>query len=320
MRSRCGRPVEAAPTGRAGTVPPMTISRRALLIGGAAAVATAAVGTAGGVALVDAGVLPGRSWVRREVLGACDVAAPVPDVEPGPTVSGRFLSTPRGGVEVGWSAIYPPGAKEGDALPVCLALHGRGGNHTDPKDALHLDRFLAEAVDQGRVPPFVIASIDGGDALNWHPRAGADPVAMITDEYLPLLSRRGLDTSRPATWGWSLGGYGALYLVTTRARPWAGAVASSPALWRWPGEWAPGTFDGADDFAAHGMWNRIDLLGSTPLRIDCGRDDPFEPRVRQFRAELHPTPAGGIEKGCHDSAFWMHMAPAQLDFLGPLFT
>ena len=114
----------------------------------------------------------------------------------------------------------------------------------------------------------------------------------------------------------SLGGTGALYLATLPQFSPAGVVASSPALWRDPGEWQDGAYDDDADFAANSLWNRRDLLDGVDLRIDCGESDPFASRVRQFRDSLDPVPAGGIEAGCHDTAFWSRQTPAQLAFLG----
>ncbi len=294
----------------------MSISRRGFLIGGAATVGVVAVAAGGGYVLVEEGVVPGKNRLDQ-LLGACGDTGPVPTNEPGPIVHGSFTSSARNGTEVGWTVMYPPGSGPGDSLPVCISLHGRGGHNTDAVDGDHKDRFLAAAVDEGTVAPFAIASVDGGDAVNWHPRAdGDDPAAMITDEFLLVLRDQGLDVSHPALWGISLGGTGALYLATLDTVQWAGVVAASPALWKNPGEWQAGAYDDEDDFAAHNLWARRDLLQDIPIRIDCGADDPFEPRVREFRDSLDPTPAGGIEPGCHDGAFWTRQAPAELEFIG----
>ena len=84
-----------------------------------------------------------------------------------------------------------------------ISLHGRGGDHWDTfAGSLHLHRFLAEAVAQGGAP-FAIASVDGGDHEYWHPRRNTDPAAMVIEEFLPLLSKRGLDTTRIGLLGWS---------------------------------------------------------------------------------------------------------------------
>lgn len=293
----------------------MAISRRAFLIGGGAAVGVVVVGAVSGGLLVEEGVLPGKSKLD-EVLGRCGSMLEPPDVEPGPVTNGTFTSAARNGAEVGWTVIHPPGFGPGDLLPVCLFLHGRGGSHTDATGPMELPRFLAGAVQDG-VDPFAIVSVDGGDSTNWHRRAdGDDPATMISDELLPLLATQGLDSGRLALWGVSLGGTGALYLATLPALRPAGVVAASPALWREPGEWQSGAYDDQADFDANNLWARRDLLDGVTLRIDCGESDPFATRVREFRDSLTPTPAGGIEPGCHDTRFWSRQTPDELAFLG----
>lgn len=294
----------------------MAIGRRTFLIGGGAALGVAVVGVVGGGLLVEGGVLPGKSKLD-EALGRCGTTLEPPDIEPGPVVGGSFTSAARNGTEVGWSVVYPPGSGPGDALPVCLFLHGRGGSHTDAPGPMQLPRFLAGAVTDDGVAPFAIASVDGGDAVNWHRRAdGDDPPAMIAGELLPLLASQGLVVDRLAFWGVSLGGTGALYLATLPSFAPAGVVAASPALWREPGEWQSGAYDDGTDFEANSLWNRRDRLDGLDLRIDCGESDPFATRVRQFRDSLDPVPAGGIEPGCHDGRFWSRQTPAELAFVG----
>jgi pimeloyl-ACP methyl ester carboxylesterase len=139
---------------------------------------------------------------------------------------------------------------------------------------------------------------------------------MVIDEFLPLLTKHGLSTTRISLFGWSMGGYGALWLTTRlgRART-ASVVAESPAIWRRAADTPDGAFDDAEDFAAHTIFGRQAQLAGIPLRIDCGTDDGFYPAARDFAQSLVPRPAGGFEPGAHDMAYWRRMAPAQLDFV-----
>ncbi|MEI7624136.1 MAG: alpha/beta hydrolase-fold protein [Actinomycetes bacterium] len=290
--------------------------RRTFLIGGAVVVGVAAVSSVGAGLLIESGVIPGRSALD-EALGRCDSTLLPPDVEPGTVVTGTFLSKARGNANVGWTISYPPGFSLGDALPVCLFLHGRGGSHTDMAGPSEVPRFLAGAVANDGVAPFAVVSVDGGEATNWHRRSnGEDPPTMIAEELLPLLGSMGLDVTRLAFWGVSLGGTGALYLTTLPNFDPLGVVAASPALWREQGEWQPGAYDDETDFAANSVWGRREQLSGVNLRIDCGESDPFAQRVRQFRDSLDQTPAGGIEPGCHDGRFWSRQTPAELIFIG----
>ena len=197
-----------------------------------------------------------------------------------------------------------------------LALHARGGDHTTYRTQMRLDAYLADVVRAG-TPPFAIASVDGGSHSYWHPRRNEDPAGMVVDEFLPLLASHGLLTRHVALFGWSMGGFGALYLSSVlRAPRVAACVTSSAALWLHPWQVAAGSFDDAADFAAHAIWARVELLRGIAMRIDCGAQDEFAPVNRTLRAELHPAPAGGIEPGGHDPGFWHRQAPAQLRFAG----
>jgi pimeloyl-ACP methyl ester carboxylesterase len=139
----------------------------------------------------------------------------------------------------------------------------------------------------------------------------------VTEEFIPLLATRGLETARVALLGWSMGGYGALYLAGRLGRDrTAAAIAESPAIWHSSGQSAVGAFDDAADFTRHAIFARLGGLAGVPLRIDCGADDGFAPITRELRAALSPTPAGGIEPGGHDDTYWRNQAPAQLRFAG----
>lgn len=277
------------------------ITRRGLLLGSLGVAGLAALGIAG----VETGILPGVD----------DLPAGVPGVQAGRMLSGSFVSAKRHGATTGWSISWPPGHDSG--VPVLIVLHGRGGDHASAfGGGLHLDRYLAAAVEHG-TPPFAVASVDGGEHSYWHPRRDGDSAGMVVDEFVPLLAHHGLATARIAFLGWSMGGYGALYLASVLGhRRVAAAVAESPAIWHQAGQSAPGAFDDAADFDAHSILNRLNRLAGIALRIDCGDADGFAPTTRDLRGALSPIPAGGIESGHHDMTFWRSQAAAQLRFAG----
>lgn len=288
--------------------PNKRFSRRGLLTAGL-------VGLGGAGVAVEQGLLPGRDWLANQ-LRDDGPAGVVPDVEAGPTVSGTFVSAARMGATCGWAIAYPPtGSRD---LPVLVVLHGRRADHTAAfaDDYLGLGHFLAQAVQDG-TPPFAVASVDGGDTY-WHRRAsGEDSGAMVTDEFLPLLSEEGLDTSRLGLFGWSMGGYGALLLGGRLGHDRVAAIAAvSPALWRDAGDTPEGAFDDADDFAAHTVFGEQERLRHIPVRVDCGTSDPFYSATVDYVDGLSPDPAGGFEPGGHDVDYWRREAPAQLAFLG----
>ncbi|MDT4965080.1 MAG: hypothetical protein QOF87_4727 [Pseudonocardiales bacterium] len=274
----------------------LNVSRRTLLVGG--------LGIAG-VALVS-----------KATLDRVDAPpAGVPDVEPGHLVSGSFTSPARLGARTGWTIAYPPNAPA--RLRVLVVLHGQGSDHTMAfGNNLGLDRFLAQLTRDG-AHPFAIACVDGGDHSYWHRRSdGSDSGAMVIEEFLPLLGRRGLDVSRVGLLGVSMGGFGALWLATRLGAGRAAAVvAESPGLWHHAGDTPAGAFDGAADFAAHTIFGRERQLAGIPLRIDCGDSDSFAPATRDLRAAITPPPAGGLSPGDHNVRYWRRMAPAQLRFV-----
>ena len=279
------------------------MTRRGVLLGGAAAVA----GVAGAGWLVEQDLLPGRSQAYS-VLGLNGDGAPVPDVEPGRLVTGSFVSRARGGVEVGWAVSYPVGTSLRARLPVLLVLHGASGDSRTAFEGQALDRFRTLVVTEG-VPPFAVAAVDGGDG-GWRPQPdGTDPSRMLLEEFLPRLAERRLDVDRVALHGWSLGGYGALRLAGLDLLPVRAVTASSPALDAVPA-------DASEDDDVLGHPGRLD---GVPVRIDCGRGDPFYPVVRDFvaaLADLDPPPESSFGAGGHTGPYWRTVAPAQLRFAG----
>jgi S-formylglutathione hydrolase FrmB len=234
-----------------------------------------------------------------------------------PTMAtGTFISAARGGIPTTWAIARPPGADR--SLRPVIALHGKGSSAATVM-AGGVEQGLAEAVAAG-LPPFAVVAADGGGSY-WHRRAsGENAGAMVTDELIPMLAEQGLDTSRVGFLGWSMGGYGAL-LLGARLGParTAAICAVSPALWLSPGAAAPGAFDSPQDFAANTVFG-LPALGSIPLRVDCGDDDPFAAATKAFIAQLPGPPAGGFSPGGHDARFWSSQLPGQIAWLAPLLT
>jgi dienelactone hydrolase len=270
-------------------------SRRAVLLGGSAAL-LAACAPSGAQSTAQSTARQTAPSGRRE--------------------DGSLTSTAMKGAAVGWTIAYPPGHGPDDRLPVVVTLHGRGATHATAFSTLHLDRVLAEVVAAG-VPPFAVASVDGGDHGYWHRRAdGTDPGAMVVDEFVPLLRDHGLDTGRLGLHGWSMGGYGALLLVGLGRIPVRAVAVASPALFSAAGVTPPGAFDDAEDFAAHDVFDHPEWLDGVPLRVDCGQSDPFFDATRAYVRRLARRPVSSFGPGRHDPAYWGKVAPAELRFLG----
>ncbi|MFA7509536.1 MAG: alpha/beta hydrolase [Mycolicibacterium vanbaalenii] len=256
------------------------------------------------------GLRAGLAATAASALGtAVASAAPAPTF-----VTGSFASAARSGAVTNWVIARPPD-QTAPLRPVIL-LHGKDSS-AEMVMSMGVERFLADAVRAG-LPPFAMAAVDGGNGY-WHRRAsGDDPGAMVLDEFLPLLATQGLDTSRVAFLGWSMGGYGAMLLGSRLGAGRTAAItAVSPALWTSPGAAAPGAFDGAADYEANSVWG-LAALNGIPLRIDCGFDDPFYSATEQFIAQLSTPPAGGFSPGGHNAAFWSSQLTSEMTWAAPL--
>jgi len=291
----------------------MPTSRRVLLAGVGGAVAAGALAAVG----VQQGVLPGRARLH-EALGLDGPAGVIPDVPSGHVASGSFVSRHRLGATTGWSVVYP--GQHAERLPVLVALHGIGGDHTTAFDKLGMNRFLPAVVDAG-APRFAIATVDGGTTY-YHPRpSGEDAGAMVTDELLPLLGRQGLDVSRPAFLGWSMGGYGALRLAGLLGADRVSAVgALSAALWTNPADASVYGFADAAEYERYSVVGRQSDLDGIPVRLDCGTDDPFYDANRAYVAGFDRPITSTFQPGAHDAAYWTRMLPAQLRFVSAGWT
>jgi len=290
--------------------------------GGLAAGGALAVGGAG--YSVEREWLPGRARLHQ-LLGMVGDPPVIPKARVGPLVTGELSSSRSAGRAVGWSVLRPYGVR--GRLPVVLGLHGRGSNHSRFIRTLHLGEYLTDNVRRGHTP-YAIVTVDGFNAY-YHPRgkgeyAGTDMGAVALEDLLPMLARRRdleLEVERIGFYGFSMGGYGSMRLASILGPERVfGVVATSPAIWEDFGDSPRGSFDDADDFREHTLFGREDLLAEIPVRIDCGRDDPFHRGVAAYRKALDPEPSGGISPGLHNSDFVMRELPGALAFLSDHLT
>ncbi|MEV6209064.1 alpha/beta hydrolase-fold protein [Kitasatospora sp. NPDC051914] len=275
---------------------------RALLVAG---VGTAAVG---GAMIED--VLPGGPRLRRAV-GMTGPDGTVPAVTPGPVRTEHLASAARG-TRVQLSILTPPGTADPGRLPVCLALHGRGGSAAGLLE-LGLPQFLAAATGRG-VPPFHLVAVDGGDASYWHRRRGTgDPMAMLLDEVPGWLAARGL-AAPTGVLGISMGGSGALQYARARNGGLAAAALLSPALFTSWGVARPlDAFQDEADWLEHEPLRHLDRPLTRRLAVWCGTEDPFCPAARTLAdraAETH------FPRGAHTDGFWRRVLPDATAFLG----
>ena len=299
-------------------------SRRRFLryaLGGAVLVAAAG---AAGFELVDRGVLPGKSELDQ-LDGACDVPAPdfTPYAPPGPQYSGTFYSKARN-TTVGYTVGYPPGHGPGDRLPLVIALHGFGANHTDALSGLTPARAVALRPGGVPLPPLALVTVDGGGGY-WNPHPGDNPQAMLTGELIPLCQREGLGAGANGigVMGISMGGYGAILLAEKYPHLVRAVAAISPAIWTSYAEAEganPGAYASAADFTQDDAVTHAAALAKIPVRVASGYDDPFYPGVRAFAAALPANPGGvpadlAFARGCHTGPFFNAQEPPSLAFL-----
>jgi enterochelin esterase-like enzyme len=284
------------------------LTRRAVLRMGAGASVGAAAGMWALSGLLDP-VKPQAAPQAPSPFEPATAGSTVPN-----RLTGSFISDARGGIKTNWVIVLPPG-HTGQATPLrpVIALHGKDGNAGQMLD-MGVEDALAKLVKEGK-PPFAVVGVDGGASSYWHCRAsGEDSGAMVLEELLPMLSSMGMDTSRVAFMGWSMGGYGSL-LLGSKLGPSrvAGICAISPALYTSFTGSAPGAFDSYDDWVQNSV--PIPALAQIPVRVDCGIGDRFYFASRQFASQLKKPPAGSFSAGGHDVDYWRAQLPGELAWI-----
>lgn len=298
----------------------MGISRRTVITG--SGLLGAAAGIGGWALLADLRLVPGRS-ILNDALGRCNLdTTPPPEAEPGRLVRSSFYSTHRGR-SVGYVLAYPPKVAAGARLPVCLVLHGFGADENSAFAEIGYHRLLAAAV-AAKVPPFVLASLDGGTGY-WHPHdSGDDPLGMLLEGFPVVLRQHGLPVERFAVLGWSMGGFGALLAAAEAPKRFVAVVANAPAFWRSYDEARSANataFDSEEEWRKYGdLLARAEHLSGPRVRIDCGESDPFAPAVLRLRDRLPDPAVVRLARGCHDTVFWRSVAPEQLRLIGTALT
>ncbi|MCK0112217.1 alpha/beta fold hydrolase [Ornithinimicrobium sp. F0845] len=240
------------------------LSRRAVLAGGLA-------------------VLAGASG-----LSACQAPA---EGGRAPVQEGRLTTKYWSGYQPRWLLVRPEGA-----TATVVALHGAGG---DAGSWFEPPRAQAVAQQLG----IAVAAVDGGHSY-WHARAdGSDTGTMVLEDLLPTLEREGAPVDQVGLTGFSMGGYGAL-LLATRLPPERvlGVAAVSAALFFTEEEAAVGAFDGADDFARHDIFDRVEALRELPVWLACGGDDTFAVTNRALAQRL-PDAVTEFDAGGHDQTY-----------------
>src|ERR1700733_7837539 len=294
-------------------------SRRRFLRYALGGIAVAGAAGATGFELVSRGVLPGKSELDQ-LDGACSVpAADLADyAPPGPQRSGTFYSAARR-TTVGYTIASPPGHRPGDRLPLVIALHGFGGNHTDALSGLSPAQAVALKPGGAPLPPMALVTVDGGGGY-WNPHPGDNPQAMLVDELIPRCQHAGLGAGTRAigALGISMGGYGAILLAEKYPHLIGAVAAISPAIWTSYAQAEsanPGAYASAADFAADDAVTHAAALAQTPVSVAAGSDDPFYPGVQALARALPKRAEADFGGGCHTDSFFSSQEPASLAFL-----
>jgi hypothetical protein len=297
------------------------LSRRRVLGLGAGGLAAVAAAGAGGLELVARGVLPGQQVLDR-FDGACSVARPpLVFAAPGAVESGTFYSRARR-CQVGYTIAWPPGHRPGTPLPLILALHPFGADHSRALTGMSLPQALALRVNGRPLPPMAIAAADGGNGY-WNPHPGDDPMGMVTGELIPMCWRRGLGRHAIGTLGISMGGYGAVLVAEKFPRLISAVAAIGPAIWT---SYAParavnpGAFASAAAFAGADVVTHAPALAGVAARVACGASDPFWPGARALARALPRGAVTDFSAGCHSYPFFTAQEPPSLAFLGAHLT
>ncbi|OLR95329.1 alpha/beta hydrolase [Actinokineospora bangkokensis] len=274
-------------------------SRRAVLIAGAAGLATAGIGVGAASGALD--------LVRA--AGAAE-----------PQVRTEVVRSRARGRDVSMVTILPSQLPAKD-LPVCLFLHGLHGNARQAAPTGLASRLVQGAAD-GTLPPFAFVALDGGDNY-WHENhVGDNPMGMLLDEVPAWLRARGLGgaTGTPfACAGVSMGGFGALLYARRRqerADPVRAVAAISPGLlMSWREMSTRRAFKSNAEWASLDPLRNVEKIDRTPVGIWCGTEDHFIEGARKFmrlaRPEVAYTGPGG-----HGDTFYRKVVPDVLGFLG----
>jgi pimeloyl-ACP methyl ester carboxylesterase len=272
------------------------LTRRALLAG------------AGALTLSGCGF-----WVRR-AKEALQCGAAVPSNSPR-GVSFRGTLDAFGGPPIGYEILLPYKADPRRVRDVFYFLPGRGNHNHNGADF----PYPGELTDVTQhVPPFAVATLDGGDTY-FHARldgedrgaAARGPLARAAAHHIGRAPRR------EAIGGYSMGGYGALLAAVKEPGRYVAVACGAPALFVNFSAEDHAVGDAFDD-AAQYKDNDVFLLGARlPQRVllRIGYDDPFLAAVEEF-AKRYPRVHLDVEKGCHGGAFPIQSGLPLLTFAG----
>lgn len=236
------------------------------------------------------------------------------------TVRSGVLHSVATGEDHDWSIWYPAGTDHTAKLPVVVVLHGLDDTIESIEPLGYTTQ--ATALIQAGAAPFAIAAVNG-DTLFWQKIGNKDAGRMLAQEFLAVLKDNGLDTSRLALTGWSMGGWGTLRLAGHELRGKLRAVAAISAPCYSTYQEVPEPYRkllSKQEFNQGNFYNQPGRLAKLPIFLACGTQDPFEVGNEEFVISLDTQP--GVQQptrtfsaGGHDADYWRSVAPAQFAFL-----
>jgi len=205
-----------------------------------------------------------------------------------------------------------------DDLPLLVMLHGAGGDNNSWVRGGEINSVADEMILAGEIDPLVILMPDGGNSAFINGVSG-NYGTFITEELIPLVEATypiaGTRESR-FVGGFSMGGFGALYLGVYYPDVFSKIGGHSPAL---PVRYDLVTPDDAEP-KPHNlpyMFEQNGLPEGTQLWLDVGESDGLIRGVRRMAQfldehdipyELHIWPGG------HNFMYWHDHTPDYLRF------
>jgi enterochelin esterase-like enzyme len=252
--------------------------------------------------------------------------------------TGEFLSESLGKT-VSYVVDLPPGYDQGrERYPVVYALHGMFESQAF-WEKRGLAQSLASLRDEGKVPPFLVVAVNGGNTLFANHEAGRfqDMVTKDLVAHIEATWRVKSGRASRGLLGISMGGHAALRIAFAEPEAF-GAVATHSAMLL---DRIPSREEGADAWhmrvleAVFGApidterWNAADPLvlalrcdkGKVPaLRFDCGREDRYglakgNTMLHEMLEKRGVPHTFALEPGNHGYEYVRTVLPESLRFL-----
>ncbi|CAB4936147.1 unannotated protein [freshwater metagenome] len=213
------------------------------------------------------------------------------------------------------TVVLPPGDLRG--RPLLVLLHARA---QDPTSLAQAPLRAALARLGHRAPVVLLPADDGGSY--WHDRDSGAWGSYVLYEAIPTAIRRlGLDGSRMAIGGISMGGAGAFALARAAPGRFCAVGGHSAAVWTSASAADPGAYDDAEDFDRNEPLGPVrrgeDRPYGVPLWLDAGTDDRFLPADRTFARALRARGEDvsfSTGPGGHEPRYWQRHMGRYLDF------